>query len=100
VADGPAVRRLNDGAIAQPGITYTVIATRTDALVRNHAYQPATDTAFVREAGVTNFYVQDRCPFDPVGHIGIALDPTILGLVRQALDPGAPPAACSMGAPI
>lgn len=100
VVGGPAVERLNDGPIAQPGITYTVIATLTDVLVRNEAYWPATDTSFVREPGVTNMYVQDRCPVNLVGHIAMAFDPTVLGLVRQALDPTAPAPPCSVGVPV
>ena len=74
VVGGPGIERLNDGPIAQPGISYTVIATRFDALVRNEEYDPATDTAFVREPGVTNMYVQDVCGVDPVGHVGLAFD--------------------------
>jgi pimeloyl-ACP methyl ester carboxylesterase len=100
VAGGPAVQRLEDGPIAQPGIDYTVIATRTDLLVQNSAYSPPTDTAFVRELGVTNLYVQDRCPADLVGHVGLAFDPTVLGLVQEALDDDALGATCSVGLPI
>lgn len=100
VVDGPAVQRLNDGPIAQPGIDYTVVATRYDALVRNEAYQPATATAFVDEPGVLNLHVQDRCPFDPVGHIGMADDPTVLGIIRHALDPALPLGPCSFGPPL
>jgi pimeloyl-ACP methyl ester carboxylesterase len=100
VVGGRAIPRLNDGPIAQPGIDYTVVATRYDALVRNEAYRPATATAFVNEPGVTNLFVQDRCPVDPVGHIGIAVDPTILGIVRHALDPALPLGPCSFGPPL
>lgn len=100
VVGGPAIQRLNDGPIAQPGIDYTVVATRYDVLVRNEAYRPATATAFVDEPGVTNLFVQDRCPLDPVGHLGIAVDPTILGIVRHALDPALPLGPCSYGPPL
>ena len=99
VAGGPAVQRLENGPIAQAGIVYTVIATRTDALVQNSAYSPPTDTAFVREPGVTNLYVQDRCPADPVGHVGLAFDPTVLDLVREGLGDSAT-GACSFGPPL
>lgn len=100
VAGGPAVQRLEDGPIAQPGIEYTVIATRTDLLVQNSAYAPPTDTAFVREPGVTNLYVQDRCAADLVGHVGLAFDPTVLDLIREALDDDAGPVTCSFGLPL
>lgn len=100
VDDGAAVQRLNAGPIAQVGIRYTVIATRTDVLVRNLDYRPPTETAFVREPGVTNRYVQDRCPLNPVGHLGLAFDPTVLGLVREAIDARAPRASCAAGLPL
>jgi pimeloyl-ACP methyl ester carboxylesterase len=99
IVGGPAVARLNDGPIAQPGVRYTVIATLYDELVRNQSFHPSTDTAFVREPGVTNLYLQDRCPLDPAGHVGLAFDGSILGMVLQALDPGAPTVTCSVGLP-
>jgi pimeloyl-ACP methyl ester carboxylesterase len=100
IAGGAAVERLNDGPIAQSGIDYTVIATRTDVLVRHEGMQPATDTAFVREPGVANMYVQDHCPANLAGHIGMAVDSFTLGLVRQALDPTVALPACSYGLPL
>src|SRR5205807_2223267 len=53
VVGGSAVDRLDSGPIAQPGIAYTIIASRNDQLVT------PTSTAFVGEPGVTNEYVQD-----------------------------------------
>jgi pimeloyl-ACP methyl ester carboxylesterase len=88
------VAALNDGPIAQPGVAYTIIATRYDGIVPGPA-------AFVPEPGVNNLYVQDVCPYDPVGHIGLALDPSVLGIVLNALDPAhARPVACWFGPPI
>jgi triacylglycerol esterase/lipase EstA (alpha/beta hydrolase family) len=101
VVGGAAVQRLNNGPIAQAGVSYTVLATRYDELVRNEAYSPATDTAFVREPGVTNSYVQDTCPNDPVGHVGLAYDSGVLTMIENALDPThAAPVVCSYGAPL
>lgn len=101
VVGGPAITSLNTGPVAVPGVQYTVIATRFDELVRNEQYNPATDTAFVREPGVANEYVQDACPFDPVGHVGLAFDTGVLNLVTNALDPStARPVACSFGLPL
>lgn len=77
---GTAIATLNDGPIAQPGIDYTVIASRTDELVT------PTSTAFVREPGVVNRYVQDFCPLDPVGHIGEAYDTNVWNLVANGLE--------------
>lgn len=77
---GAPVAELNRGPITQPGIRYTVIASRTDELVT------PTDTALIREPGVVNQYVQDFCPADPVGHIGEAYDPNVWNLVANGLE--------------
>ena len=91
---GAAVKRLEDGPIAQPGVRYTVLTSRYDELVT------PTSTAFVREPGVSNAYVQDSCPFDPVGHIGEAYDPNVWNLVINALDPAnATRFTCLAGSP-
>lgn len=95
VPGGPAILALNDGPVAQPGIAYTVITSRYDELVT------PTETAFVREPGVKNQYVQDFCPFDPVGHIGEAYDLNVWHMVRNALDPrrATPILVCAVGSP-
>jgi hypothetical protein len=89
------VATLNNGPVAQPGVTYTIITSRYDELVT------PTDTAFVHEAGVSNEYVQDSCPFDPVGHIGEAYDLNVWHLVENALDPlhATPIGICAVGSP-
>jgi pimeloyl-ACP methyl ester carboxylesterase len=93
---GSAVATLDDGPIAQTGVTYTIIASRTDELVT------PTATAFANEPGVTNEYVQQFCPLDPVGHLGEAYDPNVWHLVENALDPATatPIAVCTFGLPI
>ena len=94
VTEGSAVRTLTSGPIAQPGVTYTIIQSRYDELVT------PTETSFVREPGVTNIYVQDVCPHDPVGHIGEAYDTNVWHLVKNALDPAdAATFTCSVGSP-
>jgi triacylglycerol esterase/lipase EstA (alpha/beta hydrolase family) len=94
VTGGPAVSALESGPIAQPGIAYTIIASRYDEVVT------PSSTAFVNEAGVHNAYVQDTCPFDPVGHVGIAVDTTIEQLITNALSPAtARPVSCGFGPP-
>lgn len=91
---GAAVATLTAGPIAQPGVTYTIITSRFDELVT------PTDTAFVREPGVRNTYVQDTCPFDPVGHLGEAYDLNVWRLTENALDPAhAAPLFCTVGLP-
>ncbi|MFC4942457.1 esterase/lipase family protein [Pseudonocardia sp. GCM10023141] len=77
---GSAVATLNDGPVAQPGIDYTVITSKFDELVT------PTETSFVREPGVVNQYVQDFCPFDPVGHIGEAYDTNVWNMVANGLE--------------
>jgi triacylglycerol esterase/lipase EstA (alpha/beta hydrolase family) len=92
---GAAIVALNTGPVAQPGIRYTIITSRHDELVT------PTETSFVREPGVRNQYVQDFCPFDPVGHIGEAYDPNVWHLVSNALDPAnaTPIEVCAVGSP-
>jgi triacylglycerol esterase/lipase EstA (alpha/beta hydrolase family) len=95
IVGGSEVAKLTAGPIAQPGVKYTVIASRLDALVTPH------ETSFVRESGVKNQFVQDTCPLDPVGHVGLAFDPTVAQLVANALDPArARPVLCGFGPPL
>ncbi|WP_432946748.1 esterase/lipase family protein [Kribbella sp. CA-253562] len=95
IVGGAPVAQLISGPIAQPGVKYTVIASRLDALVTPH------ETSFIREPGVKNLFVQDVCPLDPVGHVGLAFDPTVAQLVANALDPArARPVLCGFGPPV
>lgn len=95
ITDGAAVNELTDGPIAVPGVDYTIIATRFDALVT------PVETAFVDEPGVDNRFVQDECPSDPVGHVGLAFDGGVATMVANALDPDtASPVRCSVGPPL
>ncbi|TDD58401.1 alpha/beta fold hydrolase [Kribbella antibiotica] len=95
IVGGSAVTKLTAGPIAQPGVKYTVIASRFDALVTPH------ETSFVREPGVTNKFVQDTCPLDLVGHVGLAFDPTVAQMISNALDPAhAKRVICGFGPPL
>jgi len=86
------VASLNAGPVAQPGIAYTIIASTHDELVTPYG------TEFVNEPGVADETVQNFCPLDPVGHIGLAYDTDVAQLVRNALDPANPvPVTCSAG---
>jgi hypothetical protein len=50
---------------------------------------------------VKNEFVQDTCPLDPVGHVGLAFDPTVAQLVANALDPShASRVLCGFGPPL
>ncbi|MGH9113068.1 MAG: esterase/lipase family protein [Acidimicrobiales bacterium] len=94
ITNGPAVQALTNGPIAVAGVDYTILATRTDILVT------PTETSFVDEPGVDNQYVQDTCPLDPVGHVGMAFDTGVATIISNALDPAhARPVACTIGLP-
>ncbi|MGH8455367.1 MAG: esterase/lipase family protein [Stenotrophobium sp.] len=95
VVGGAPVVALDSGPIAQPGITYTIITSKYDEMVT-----PTADS-FVHEPGVTNEYIQDFCPYDPVGHIGEAYDTNTWTLVSNALGPATatPITSCAFGAP-
>ncbi|WP_433329475.1 esterase/lipase family protein [Spirillospora sp. CA-294931] len=82
------VAKLNTGPVAQPGVTYTVIASTHDSLVT------PTETSFVREPGVTNQYIQDTCPKNTSGHIGLIYNDTTAQLVKNALSPSSTPVTC------
>ncbi|HVV13077.1 esterase/lipase family protein [Amycolatopsis sp.] len=92
---GSAVEALTSGPVAQPGVDYTIIASRTDVVVTPPA------TSFVPESGVHNAFVQDTCPADPVGHGGLAFDGGVADMIGNALDPaGAGPVHCTAGPPL
>lgn len=80
-ADSEFIARLNAGRETLPGITYTVIATRYDEVVTPYESQ------FLDGPGVTNILLQERCPLDISGHLGISFDANALGHVLEALDP-------------
>jgi pimeloyl-ACP methyl ester carboxylesterase len=92
--DGAAVKVLENGPIAQKGVRYTVITSTYDEMVT------PVETAFVREPGVTNLFVQDVCPDDTVGHLMETYESNVWNMVKNALDPEhAAPFTCSVGAP-
>jgi pimeloyl-ACP methyl ester carboxylesterase len=94
LVDGAAVQALNAGPIAQAGVDYTIIATRTEVVVTPY------HSAFVHEPGVDNVAVQDVCPLDPVGHVGLAFESGVAQMVANALDPAsAQPVRCNTGLP-
>jgi len=102
IVGGSGIAALDNGPITQPGVHYTVIASRSDELVTPHqsALFGTTETAFIDEPGVDNEYVQSTCPLDPVGHIGLAYDSDVEQMIANALDPAAATAvSCSVGPP-
>ena len=90
--NGSLIGPLNHGPVAQPGIDYTVIASKADELVTPYG------TEFVSEPGVHDVTVQDTCWLDPVGHIGLAYDSGVAIMIGNALDPAhALPVLCAVG---
>lgn len=80
IPGGPAVTKLNTGTVVQPGNKVTVIASRNDRTV------VPPSSAFVKEFGVNNIFVQDYCPLDPVGHVSLAIDLNVWNLVLNSLE--------------
>jgi triacylglycerol esterase/lipase EstA (alpha/beta hydrolase family) len=75
------IRALTAGPIAQPGVSYTIIETHNEFVVT-----PA-GSAFIREPGVHNIWLQSACPGDLTEHANLPYDRGVFGLVRNALDP-------------
>lgn len=75
------ITELDTGPIAQPGVKYTIIETYNEFVVT-----PA-GSAFIREPGVTNTWLQSVCPFNFTDHANLTYDKGVYGLVRNALDP-------------
>ncbi|PZS14157.1 MAG: lipase [Pseudonocardiales bacterium] len=77
----PVISALDNGPIAQRGVSYTVVETLNETVVT-----PA-GSAFIREPGVRNLWLQSYCPFDWTDHANLTYDLGVYGLVRNALDP-------------
>jgi triacylglycerol esterase/lipase EstA (alpha/beta hydrolase family) len=80
-AGSAVVRQVDNGPIAQAGVTYTIIETLNETVVT------PVGSSFIHEQGVTNEYVQQYCPFDTVDHADLSYDPVVFQLVFNALDP-------------
>jgi pimeloyl-ACP methyl ester carboxylesterase len=89
-------RALAEGPVAQPGIGYTLIFTRFDEAAL--AFAPL-GAPFLREPGVRNLYVQDRCPLDLVGHAMLPFSRSVASLVANALD-SRQPVRCGLSLPL
>jgi triacylglycerol lipase len=88
VRGSPFLNDLNSDGEAIPQIKHTNIISRYDELV-----QPYT-SGIMRDGG-TNIVVQEVCPGDLSEHAAVALDPVVLQMVLNALDPShAQPVAC------
>ncbi|MGW1049295.1 esterase/lipase family protein [Streptomyces sp. NPDC002521] len=82
----------------QPGVDYTVIATKLDEVVTPYTHQFLTAGP---KATVKNITIQDICPRDLSDHVSIAFDSNAAQLVRNALDPAhAKPVECTVTLPV
>ncbi|MER5884018.1 alpha/beta fold hydrolase [Streptomyces sp. NPDC001941] len=88
---------LDRGGDTVPGVEYTVISTRGDALMdgARHQYLQAGPGATV-----DNITIQERCGLDLSAHFDVPYDSNILTLARNALDPAHPrPFLCTLVLP-
>lgn len=84
------IRDLNQGGVTVAGPQYTSIVTKYDTVVT-----PYTSGILAPAPNVTNIVLQDVCSSDFSGHVGLAIDPNIASLVKNALDPAhAQPVQC------
>ncbi|CAM2828077.1 alpha/beta fold hydrolase [Prescottella defluvii] len=76
---------LNAGRETISGIEYTVVASRSDAIIT-----PPEGSFLVPDPGVSvrNEWIQDLCPGATVSHVGLLSDPRSVHRVQSALDPG------------
>ena len=72
---------LDTGAIAQSGVSYTVIETLNETVVT------PVGSSFINEPGVTDEYVQSACWNDTVDHADLAYDQVTIQETMNALDP-------------
>jgi triacylglycerol esterase/lipase EstA (alpha/beta hydrolase family) len=69
-----------EGGIVAEGPTYTVIVTKLDANVLPYT------SGIIEEDGVVNVVLQDECPSDLAGHVGMTVDPNVSGWIQWAID--------------
>ena len=80
VAGSAFLSELNAGHEVEPGVDYTVVATRFDQLI-----PPASSFLLGPPNQVTNLTLQDRCPLHPTDHLFLVADPAVVSWVQHAL---------------
>ncbi|MFD6160564.1 esterase/lipase family protein [Nocardia sp. NPDC060256] len=75
------ITQLNSGDETQPGVSYTVIASKYDEFATPYT------TGFLNGPDVDNITLQDVCPTDFAEHMAMTSDPVTIQLVLNALDP-------------
>ncbi len=100
VVDSPLIKKLDAGGDTEPGVNYTVLATRFDETVTPYK------SSFLTEgpgAKVKNVRLQTGCGLDFSDHLSITVSPRAIGIVKNALDPKGFPdkkIPCKWNAPI
>ncbi len=85
------ITNLDNSGITAPSVNYTVISTEYDEVVTPWQSQQLSGP------NVKNVVLQNQCPLDFSGHLGIAYDHIALQDVLNALDPAAAKsAACTL----
>jgi triacylglycerol esterase/lipase EstA (alpha/beta hydrolase family) len=91
-------RKLDRDGDTQPGVRYTVIATRYDEFATPYANNFLTAGP---GATVRNILIQEICPQDLSDHLSLAYDTNAAQLVSNALDPAhARPVRCGLSLPV
>jgi len=80
-AGSGVVNTVDNGPIAMPGVSYTILETTNEYVVT------PVGSAFINEAGVNNVYVQSVCSADTVDHGNLSYDNTTIRLMLNALSP-------------
>lgn len=82
MTDSDFIKELNAGAETDPGVDYTVLATKTDWVVT-----PYTSSYLAEAPNVTQSKLQDHCPRELTEHLGISYNQPSMQIVLNALDP-------------
>lgn len=85
----------NDWGPLHPGIEYLMVMTRYDEIAT-----PYRNGFLPERPNVRNVVVQDHCPDDRVGHVGLPYDSWVGGLVRNTLSGDDAALRCTSGYPL
>ncbi|SMD26742.1 lipase family alpha/beta hydrolase [Kibdelosporangium aridum] len=89
LAGSPFLKKLAEGGVADPNVTYTTIMTKYDELVIPYT------SGYLRAPNATDVVLQNVCPQDYAGHAMVAFDPNATQVILNALDPAnAKPVRC------
>ncbi|MBF6333821.1 alpha/beta fold hydrolase [Nocardia transvalensis] len=86
------LQRLNAGGDTEPGVHYTVVASSVDQVTT-----PPGSTFLVAgpRAEVDNIWLQAVCPSDTFDHGRLTESPTVIRIVKRALDPSSGELSCA-----